>query len=274
MIKNLFKQYPFASRIVLGILMFLIAIILTGVIEGLYPYKKYFPFTGMLLLLIVTWVLYKIDGENLRHLGLNTSYRNLVFFLVGFLIGALAILIATLLRHAYTGESLRFDELFEVKLLMLGVYYILPMVVVEELLYRGYLFKKVIEKSNVFIANTIFAILFMLVHVLDTKVLSSLGAIIVLTVTIPIGHLLFATALLKSKTLLFPIGLHLGNNWATRHLITETQNKSSIMYVDEPVNFETWISFITFLVIWNSFYLLLIYLIWKWPENQSQIKRG
>jgi len=30
-----------------------------------------------------------------------------------------------------------------------------------------------------------------------------------------LGHLLYATALLKSKTLYFPIGLHLGNNWAS-----------------------------------------------------------
>ena len=28
-----------------------------------------------------------------------------------------------------------------------------------------------------------------------------------------LGHILYATAFLKSKTLYFPIGIHLGNNW-------------------------------------------------------------
>ena len=82
------------------------------------------------------------------------------------------------------------------------MYYILPTAAVQELMFRGYCFKKTIEVSNVVIANIIFAVLFMLIHVIDRDVMKDRGQLIFLAVSIPVGHLLFATALLKSKTLL------------------------------------------------------------------------
>ena len=269
MINYLFVKYPFVSRINLGVLFFSLAIISTGIIEKVYTYKKYFPFTGMIFLLLATWFLYKIDRKNLSELGLKFSIRNYKFLFLGFIIGIFALYLANILKTLLTGQTININELFKVELAFLGLYYILPNVVVEELLYRGYLFKKVINKTNIIIANIIFSMLFMLVHVLDTKILSSLGAIIMMSVTIPIGHLLFATALLKSKTLLFPIGLHIGNNMSTKHLITEILNEQSLLYKTGTGSFDTWPSFIAFVLVWNGFYLLLTYIIWKWPIKPS-----
>jgi hypothetical protein len=106
----------------------------------------------------------------------------------------------------------------------------------------------------------------MLIHVLDENVLQQRGLIILLAVSIPVGHLLFATALLKSKTLWFPIGLHFGNNWATRHLISNANDSNSIFYLSEINTFETWTPFIMFLVIFNGFFLVVTYVIWKWDN--------
>ena len=74
-------------------------------------------------------------------------------------------------------------------------------------------------------ANIIFSILFLSVHVFDNEVINSIPKIIFTVITIPIGHILFSVALLKSKSLLFPIGIHLGNNWASQHLITTKNEK-------------------------------------------------
>jgi len=134
------------------------------------------------------------------------------------------------------------------------------------LLFRGYLFKKTIETSNVIMANIIFSILFMLIHVLDADVLSNTGMIIMLVVAIPVGHLLFATALLKSKTIYFPIGLHLGNNWATRHLLNNDEFGNSIFYIPNTVMFETWSPFITVIFLFNGFFLFITFIIWKWDK--------
>lgn len=142
----------------------------------------------------------------------------------------------------------------------------LPMVAVEELLFRGYLFKKTIEISSVAKANVIFSILFMLVHVFDSNVIQRIPVIIFTVITIPIGHLLFATALLKSKSLYFPIGIHLGNNWATQHLITTKNDGNSFLFISNQGTFETWPSFILFIILWNSFFLLVTFIIWKWDD--------
>lgn len=140
------------------------------------------------------------------------------------------------------------------------------MVAVEEFLFRGHLFKKTIEISSVIKANIIFSILSKLVHVFDSGVINSLPMIIFTVITIPVGHLLFATALLKSKSLFFPIGIHLGNNWATNHLINENNDGNSLLFITDQAIFETWSSFIIFIIIWNGFFLFVTYLIWKWDE--------
>ena len=71
---------------------------------------------------------------------------------------------------------------------------------------------------------------------IDDGALKKLPVFVFLAITIPVGHLLFATALLKSKTLFFPIGIHLGNNWATRHLITTIDNGDSFFFITNQRN--------------------------------------
>ena len=226
----------------------------------------YFPYASAILLGIATWLLYKTDNKSLRAIGLNLSLRHMSFLPLGVFIGALTLLAAKYARTLYTGESFAISETINYSAMIYALYIILPTVAVEEFLFRGYLFKKTIEKSNVIIANVIFSILFMLIHVFDENVINNKGMIIFLIVTIPVGHLLFATALLKSKTLLFPIGLHLGNNWATQHLITDSETGDSFLYMINNATFDTWPAFIGFILIFNGVFLLVTFLIWKWND--------
>jgi len=270
--KNTFEKRPYSARMFLGLVMIAVAFMLTGLLENLIALKQYFPFTGLIMLIIVTWLLYKTDNKNLDELGFNLKPGNVSFLFLGLLIGAVAFVLVKYLRFLYTGESLEMNLTFEWSLVLLGLYYVLPMVAIEEFLFRGYLFKKTIEVSGVALANLVFAVIFMLVHVLDKDAMSSTGMIIFLVISIPVAHMLFATALLKSKTILFPIGLHWGNNWASFHLITDMQKQDSILFVSDSATFTTWASFITFILIWNGFYLFLTYLIWKWPEGREKIR--
>ncbi len=143
------------------------------------------------------------------------------------------------------------------------------MVAVEEFLFRGYLFKKTISISSVLVANTVFAIIFMLIHVVDESVLQSPGRIVMLVIAIPVGHLLFATALLKSKTIFFPIGIHLGNNWATQHFLAGDKTEAALFYTTNSPTYETWTPFLISLAIFNGFILFLTYLIWKYPVKSK-----
>ena len=264
--KSLFVKYPTASRYVVAILLFTVVLIVSPMIDGPFL-KAYFPYVSAILLLVVTGFLFWLDGTNLGALGLNLSLRNGAFILLGLVVGALAFMGANLARSLYTGESIVLSSTIDYQKIITSLYFILPTVAVEELLFRGYLFKKTIAVSNVVVANIIFSLLFMLVHVLDDSVLSSPGRMVMLMISIPVGHLMFATALLRSGTLFFPIGLHLGNNWATRHLISSLDDGQSILFVPERVSFDTWPSFIGLLLVYNGVFLLFTYLIWKWAPQ-------
>jgi membrane protease YdiL (CAAX protease family) len=270
--KTLLNKYPTLSRFILAIILFALALFISGLINK-GAIKMYFPYASAILLGIATWQLYKTDNKSLRAIGLNFSLRNISFLPLGLLIGAIALLIAKYARALYTGESFAISETINYSNMIYVLYIILPTVAVEEFLFRGYLFKKTIEKSNVIIANVIFSILFMLIHVFDENVINNRGMMIFLIISIPVGHLLFATALLKSKTLFFPIGLHLGNNWATQHLITNSDTGNSFIYTVNNATFNTWPSFIGFILIFNGVFLCVTFLIWKWDDFSFLIKK-
>lgn len=263
--KAFIKKHPIIYRFALAILLFGSALFLSGLINK-GTIKQYFPYSATIFLLIATWILFKSDKESLNSIGLNFKRKNLAFLPLGIFIGAVAFLIAKYLRAIYSGEVFNISDSLNYQNILLGFYIMLPMVAVEEFLFRGYLFKKTIEISSIIKANIIFSILFMFVHVFDNGVINNIPMIIFTVITIPIGHLLFATALLKSKSLFFPIGIHLGNNWATNHLITTNNDGNSFLFITEQATFETWTSFIIFILLWNSFFLLVTFIIWKWND--------
>ena len=263
--KKIFKKYPNFTTYILAILLFGIALISSTMInKGVI--KDYFPFTAVLLLTTATWFLYKRENKSLNNIGLNSKFRNIILLPLGVFIGAGVFLLAKYLRAIYLGETFNVSSVINYKNILLALYTILPTVAVEEFLFRGYLFKKTIKLTSVTKANIIFSLLFMSIHVLDSQVLKNPGMIILLAITIPVGHLFFATAFLKSKSLFFPIGIHLGNNWATRHLVSINNDGDSIFYISNNVSFDTWPSFIAFVLLWNSIFLIATFIIWKWDK--------
>ena len=268
--KAIFRKAPNTSRIVLAIILFAVVLMVSTLVnKGLI--RQYFPYVSCLLLVLVTWFLYRTENKSLSELGLNLTNRNISFLPLGVLIAAAVFLIARFFRALYLGEAIIISEKVNIDIVLLAFYTILPQVAVEELLFRGYLFKKTLALKNVVFANVLFAIIFTLIHVLDENVLKNKGMMLMLIISIPVGHLLFATALLRTRTLLFPIGLHLGNNWASRHLIIEAQSNDSIFYIPNSVNFQTWTPFIVSLLIYNGLFLLLTFIIWKWPIISQKI---
>jgi len=258
--KRLYLKFPTTARFLLAILLGSFALVLTGLLYKLLP----IPFIDVILLTIATWILYRTDGKSLKVLGLNITTRHFFFLILGLVIGVVALGLETLLRTIYTGEHWNINSSLNQLALWKTLYFILPSVVVQELVFRGYLFTKTIEVSNVVTANVIFSILFMLVHVLNKDALQNTGQLIFLAISIPVGHLLFATALLKSKTLYFPIGLHWGNNWASFCLIGYGKSENVIFPITNQQVFTSWVPFIIMLVIFNVFFLLVTLAIWKW----------
>lgn len=269
--KKLLNNYPNVSSYLLSICLFGLCLVISGLINK-GALKEYFPYTSLILLFIATGLIYRSENKSLTAIGLNFNLKNISLLPLGVLIGGVTFLGSKFIRAFYLGESIAISDSVNCSVIFLSFYYILPQVATEELLFRGYLFKKTISITGVVIANVIFSVLFMLIHVIDGNVLSNKGMVILLVVTIPVGHLLFATALLKSKTLFFPIGIHLGNNWATRHLISSNSSGDSLLSITNATTFETWTPFLVMLILTNGFYLLITFLIWKWDKLSQLLK--
>ncbi|MEO5563735.1 MAG: CPBP family intramembrane glutamic endopeptidase [Chitinophagaceae bacterium] len=267
--KKIFFRFPLLSRFVLAITLGMLALIASGLITTPFL-KNYFPFIDVILLTIVTWIMYKIDNQSLRAIGLNITFRHIGFLILGTLIGIIAFGVVTYLRTLYTGEIWHINDHIMYKELLKALYFILPSVVVQELMFRGYFFTKTISAIGVVRANIVFSILFMLVHVIDRDLLQQpLPQIIFLAVAVTIGHLMFAASLLRSKTLFFPIGIHWGNNWAVSHLLSYKSNDHAIFQLTNQKVFNDWPSFIILFLIFNGFFLLLTWIIWKKNKNLS-----
>ena len=262
--KIFLHRFPFLSRIVLAVALGAFALFLNGAVYSVVPIREFFPFAGVVFLLLFTWLLYRTEKDVLPPLGLHLSVRNMVYLFGGLTIGVIALAGTTWLRTLYTGEGWQLSSAVDANVLAKSLYFILPSVMVEELLFRGYLFTKTVSRYGLLRANILFAIAFMLVHVLDRNVLQNPAQVIFLAITIPVGHLWFSTALVRSKTMLFPIGLHWGNNWAVQHLAGANDNTSSIFHLTNQQVVNTWPPFIFLLLIFNGFFLLVILLTWRW----------
>jgi len=165
-------------------------------------------------ILFITWKAYKNEGKNLSELGLHLKFKNIGFAFLGFVIGGLFIIPLVHIIAFIKGYPVVFNQAFEGTYVLKGIWLLFPTVVLEELAFRGICFKKMVEITNVAKANLIFAGLFILSHWINGAAFGDPIAMTILLIT-GLGHVLYATAFLKSKTLYFPIGIHLGGNWVS-----------------------------------------------------------
>ncbi len=260
------NRSPNWSRLIFGGVLILLALFLSSLIN-LPSYLKYILHTGLILLVLVNWFMYRTEGENLSALGFDLKSRNLWFLPLGLLLGLVADALNFFTRTGLNGEVLSFNPDIDMMALLKFFLILLPMAAVQQFLIRSYCFKKTIEMSNVTIANIIFGIIFIAMH----NVLNAgLFGAIFYSVTLFISHLLFSTALLTSRTIFFAIGIHWGCNVANDHLLVSGQHDTAIVYATEQViqnsgdSGPSILGILLFLVASNIGYILLGLSIWKW----------
>jgi len=214
------KNNVLHSQVLKIIFLFIIFVLTTFILGG-------FMLNGLLKLpsqianvivvaaiLLITWKAYKKEGKNLSELGLNITLRNIGFGISGLLIGGIFVVPLIYTIAFIKGYPVVLNQTFSGSYVFSGLWLLLPTVMLEELAFRGICFKKTVEISGVTKANIIFATLFILSHWINLGAFGNPVLMTVLLIT-GLGHILYATAFLKSKTLYFPIGLHLGNNWVS-----------------------------------------------------------
>jgi len=165
-----------------------------------------------LVMIFITWKVYKREKKDLSELGLQLNFKNIGLALGGFLLGGLFIIPLVYLIAFIKGYPVIFNQAFNGSYVLGGLWLLFPTVLLEELAFRGICFKKTVEITGVAKANLIFATMFIVSHWINGAAFGNPVTMIILLIT-GLGHVLYATAFVRSKTLYFPIGIHLGGNW-------------------------------------------------------------
>lgn len=269
--RKIFKTYPNFFQLLFGALLIGTALILSGLVPKL-KFLDYFPFVGLILISFATWIAYRTENKTLSALGYDLQLYNLRFLPFGLLLGLLAFAVGFYLKIFLTGEKIHLNSKVNFYAILTQAYWVLPTVAVQEFICRGYCFKKLIEISNVTIANLIVGLVFISMHdVLGLNFVSALTYSLFLF----FGHLVHSTALLKSGTIYFPIGVHWGNNLASLFLFTDKQNSTSILFttrsaVENAGQHDTplW-GLALYLLVFNIGFIFLTLIVWKWPTKAS-----
>ena len=169
---------------------------------------------AVVLLLALTIYFLKKEGRGLSALGLR--YRSFPHFFVGMLLGLICFCVLVIVQIWYNHYSLTSLANVDYGLVLLGLWALLPGVLMEELIFRGYCFVGTTRRIGFPKANLIFAFMFIVWHWIALNAWGNAGFMLSL-ITTGFGHLFFAVGLKRSGTLFFPIGVHLGNNWASRN---------------------------------------------------------
>jgi membrane protease YdiL (CAAX protease family) len=277
------KKTIFQSQVLKIIFLFIIFVLTTFILGGfilnglLRVPSQIANIIVIIAILLITWQAYKKEGKNLSALGLHLKLPNLGFGVLGLFAGGI-FAIPLVYTFAYIkGYPVVFNKNFNGFYILSGLWFSFPTVVLEELTFRGICFKKTVEISSVTTANIIFAALFILFHWINLGAFGNPLLMTTLLIT-GLGHLLFATAFLKSKTLYFPIGLHLGINWVSFFVFsnlaanTPTGRQANPYLVNVIVNESVPVfngQFILTTIVTALLFILFILAIRKWTPNRQ-----
>lgn len=170
-----------------------------------------FPAWICLLLLALTWGALRLEGRGLGALGLAFTRRRTAEFGAGFVVSAALFAAVAAVRAASVGAAWTFDPVAGGWAALTGLPLAFVRLFPEELVFRGYAFRKAEASWGPAVALVVSAVAFGAVHLVGQDVWGMGAAWRFLTPML--GGLLFGAAALWTRGLALPTGLHFGANW-------------------------------------------------------------
>lgn len=170
-----------------------------------------------LFVLLVTWICVRLRRESLASVGFDLGGRWFRHVLAGTIVGTGAMLAIVGLIALTGGVRFELNPGRSVEILMYGLYLFLFASLLEETLFRGFLFQRLVSASSPRIALIAFALLFAAAHWGNPGMHGATR--IWATVDTALGAVLLGLAYLRTGSLALPVGIHLGWNWAQGYLL-------------------------------------------------------
>lgn len=162
-------------------------------------------------LLLVTWICLRLRRQPLSAVGLQLDagwFRQLA---CGVGVGAAMMLVVGALIMAAGGARFALDPAGGLAALAGGAWIFLWVALLEELLFRGFLFQRLVDGTGAPVALWLMAILFAVAHWGNPGMEGTTQ--VLATIDTAFGAVLLGLAYLRSGSLALPIGIHFGWNW-------------------------------------------------------------
>ena len=163
-------------------------------------------------LLLATWACMRLRRQPLAEVGLRLDARFAREFAWGSALGLTMLAVVTALMMAAGVVTLQLDPARSVGGVMWGLYAFAWAALLEELLFRGFVFQRLVDGIGARGAVAGMAALFAAGHWSNPGMEGA--ARIIGTVDIALAAVMLGLAWLRTRSLALPLGLHLGWNWA------------------------------------------------------------
>lgn len=170
-----------------------------------------------LLTLLATWACTRLRGEPLSSVGYRLDLRWFREIAGGTLFGIGTALAVVGMICAIGGVRFELDPARSVGTLLTGLYIFLFAALMEENLFRGFIFQRLLDGLGTWPAQIALASLFALLHLGNPGMEGSTE--IVASLDLFLGAVLLGLAYLRTRSLALPVGLHLGWNWTQGHVL-------------------------------------------------------
>jgi membrane protease YdiL (CAAX protease family) len=191
----------FAAAAILGLVARARPLVTMSLISGI---------TSAGLLLVTAWLLRR-EGVALSVLGLPLTRRRLPELAAGFVVSAPLFLAVAAVQSVIVGAPWVFQGGRGLMAAIADLPLIISLVLVEELLFRGFALRTLRALCGDRAAIVLSAVVFAAYHVIGTQYWA-MGAVFQFLMPM-LGGLVFAWAAVRTGGLALPIGLHLGGNW-------------------------------------------------------------
>lgn len=171
---------------------------------------------AFLFTLLATWACTRLRGEPLSSVGYRLDRRWFTEIAGGALLGIGTALAVVGMIWAIGGVRFESDATRSVGAMITGLYVLLFVALMEENLFRGFVFQRMLDGIGVWPAQIAMASLFALAHWGSPAMEGSTA--IAATLDLFLGALLLGVAYLRTRSLALPVGLHLGWNWGQGYL--------------------------------------------------------
>lgn len=171
----------------------------------------------VVMALLATWICTRLRREPLASVGLRLDRRWAREFAMGGALGLGAMALVTGMIVAVGGVRFELDPARSLGGMAFGLYMFASVALLEELLFRGFLFQRLVAGIGVWPTQLALAALFAVAHWGNPGMEGV--AMFLATVDIALAAILLGLAYLRTRSLALPIGLHLGWNWTQGHLL-------------------------------------------------------